>query len=460
MYKKILFLSTILSFSLPTWAGLPEALMSLNYRQYTTAFNEFSSLADQGNASALYHLGQMYQNGWGVSKNVPQAVSYFTAADQAFYLPAAGKLGKILLYGSDGVSAQPKKAIILLKKAALAGDPEAAFELGNAAVSGLGEEPNFNHAFGFYSIAALKGDKKAQFQLSQMYLFGRGIPQNYQKALQWMNRSANQGYVRAQIELASQLENNPKLKNLGDAYAWYSILAAYNSDQVGMAAAQKRDQLAQKLKAKELNQYQAQVRVWAPKSAAESVPAEERKETPIPTIPDFNDPKTLQQILLQEGTLPQDSSTFGITTEMIDMAEATGDRVALTTEIEKALKREKLQAAAYYGDLLYKRFHDSDEAVKWYQKGADAGEPYAQYQLAKSYCEGWAGTPDAAKCYAWLLITQEVPHPVLNGLIQQALFTVRANATPDEIERGTAQAQAYKQKEAQEEKEKSIWDFF
>ena len=64
--------------------------------------------------------------------------------------------------------------------------------------------------------------------------------------------------------------------------------------------------------------------------------------------------------------------------------------------------------------------------------------------MARSYCEGWAGVPDAARCYGWLLITSETPDPVLNGLIQQALLTVRSNATPDELERGQAQADAFK----------------
>ena len=460
MNKKILFLATALTFATPVFSGLPEALMSLNYKQYPTALAEFQSLAEQGNVAALYYLGKMHQNGWGVPKNISMAVNYFKAADQGFYLPAAAQLGKILLYGSDGIVANPPAAIHLLKKSALAGDAEAAFELGNAAISGLGNPPNFNHAFGFYLISASKGDKKAQFQLSQMYLVGRGIPQNYVKALLWMTRSANQGYVRAQLELAHQLENNPKLKDLSHAYAWNSILAAYNSDIIGATAAKKRDELALKLKPKDLAERQTAIRVWAPKTPEESVPEEERNETPVPTIPDFNDPKTLQQILLQENSLPQDAKEFGVTTEMVDIAEATGDRLTLTNAIQKAFKRGKLKAAAYYGDLLHKRFNDPEEAVKWYQTGAEAGEPYAQYQLAKSYCEAWADKPDAARCYGWLLINSETPDPVLNGLIQQALLTVRSAATPAELERGKLQAESFKKKEAQDEKEKKIWDFF
>lgn len=460
MNKKTLLLTAALWVATPAFSGLLEALMSLNYKQYSNALTEFQELATQGNAAALYHLGRMYQNGWGVARDIPQAVAYFRAADKAFYLPAAAQLGKILLYGAPGVVANPKLAISLLKKAALAGDDDAAFELGNAAISGLGETADFNHAFGFYSIAAVKGNKKAQFQISQMFLVGRGIPQNYQKAKLWMSRSAHQGYVKAQIELAHLTETNPKLKNLGEAYAWNSILAAYNSDSIGTQAAKKRDSLAMKLKEKEIASWQTEIRTWKPRTPEESVPEEERAKSEIPVIPEFNDPKTLQQILLSDGFLPHDASDFGLKLEQIDLAEATGDTTELTKAIEKALKDKKIRAAAYYGDILHHRLHNSTEAINWYQKGAAAGDPYAKYQLAKAHCEGWNGTPDAAECYRWLLNISDTPDPVLNGLTQQALLAVRSSATPAELERGQALLET-SQKEAEESsKKKRLLDFF
>lgn len=460
MNKKILFLSTALLLSFSAKAGLPEALMNLNYEQYPAAFAEFQALAGQGNASALYYLGKMYQNGWGVPKDTVQAVNYFRAANGSFYLPAAAQLGKILLHGtSDGIAPDPKVAIDLLKQAALAGSSDAALELANAVLEGLMGEVNFNHAFGFYYIAALKGEKKAQYQLGQMYLSGRGITQDFRKAILWLSRSANQGYVKAQIALADLYENNQKLKNISRAYAWNSILAAYNSDSVGSTAAQKRDELAKKIQKKDLSERQEAIRSWSPKTAEESVPLEEKRQQP-PTIPNFNDPKTLQQILLQEGALPQDSMLYGLSMDQIDIAEATGDRSPLTEAVEKALKQGQKTAAVFYGDLLRNRFHLPQEAVEWYQRGADLGDPYAQYQLAKASCEGWADPPNSSKCYAWLLIAKETPDPVLTGLVQQALLTVRTNATAEELEQGTALKEEIQKQVTHQEKEKKLLDFF
>ena len=462
MNKKILFLSTALAFSMPTFAGLPEALMSLEYEQYSSALSEFEKLANEGSAASLYYLGRMYQNGWGVEKDILQAFKYFQSANQAFYLPASGQLGKILLHGEGGIPTDPVLAIELLKRAALGGSSEAAYELGNATIKGIGtenKEPNYNHAFGYYTIAAVKGDKKAQYQLGQMYLSGRGVPQDYQKSLTWIARAANQGYVLAQIELAKIYENDEKLKNLKRAYAWNSVLAAYNSDSVGLEAAKKRDKLALSLQREVLAEQQAIVRAWKPKSAQQSVPEEERLQA-WPTIPGFNDPRTLQQILLREGTLPQDGTLYGISMKTIDIAEATNNFDDLTQIVEKAMSNGQTKVAAFYGDVLKNRLNAPKESVQWYEKGAKAGEIYAQYQLAKAYCEGWGDAPDVSKCYAWLLTANEKSDPVLTTPIQQALLTVRENATTEELERGKKEAETVGKKEEKGSFTSKVLDLF
>ena len=109
----------------------------------------------------------------------------------------------------------------------------------------------------------------------------------------------------------------------------------------------------------------------------------------------------------------------------------------LTYAIEKAGRHNKKEAFGYYGDLFKTRLNNLEEAFTWYKKGAEAGDPYAQYQLSKMFCEGEGiAQPDASNCYAWLKMAQEEQTPLLNGLIQISLETVRANTTPEEIERG------------------------
>ena len=442
-------------------AALSDGVLAYQYKQYPTAFAEFTYLAEEGNPAAAYYLGKLYQDGLGASQNLPKARSLFQAADSGYYFPATAELGKMLLLGSAQVPAEPARGIALLKKAAHAGEAEAAFELGMAYVNGTGVDANLNYAYGYYLMAALQGNMKAQYALAKLYMEGRGVPQDYMETLKWLSRSANQGYVLAQVALADIRMTNQRLKNAADAYGWYSIIAAYNQDEVGKKAIEKRDALAEGLDTKVLAERQAKVRAWKPLSPEKSVPEKEKDETQIPTIPGFNDPQALQDLMVQEGYLPRDGRAFGITTQMVDEAISAQDVEALTKAIEQTGRRNKA-AYGYYGDLYKTRLNNLGEAFQWYKKGAEAGDAYAEYQLAKMYCEGKGlAQPDAAACYAWLKIAQEEQNPTLNGLVQTALSTVRANATEEELKNGEMLLETLQKSPEEKQEEKSATlDFF
>ena len=77
------------------------------------------------------------------------------------------------------------------------------------------------------------------------------------------------------------------------------------------------------------------------------------------------------------------------------------------------------------------------EAFLWYKKGAESGDTYSQYQLARMFCEGQGiSQPDAASCYAWLLAIVDKKDPVYNVLAQHSLSLVQSQATQEEIKRG------------------------
>lgn len=450
-----LLCSTVLS--VQALAGLPEAIQSFDRKDYKSAFAEFSYLAEEGDPTAVYYLGRMYGEGLGVEQDNKRALELFQRADKGYSMDAAVQLGKMMLNG-DGIAKNADLGLQYLKKAAYAGNEDALYELGNAYANGTGVEKNYTYAFGFYLMGALKGDKRAQMKVGQAYLSGRGIPQDYTEATKWYSRSANQGYVLAQQEWAEVRETNPRLLNLLDSYAWYSILAAYNSDDVGQNAALKRDALGSKIKdPKDLVARQQKVREWRPISPAESVPDEERLKAVVPTIPGFNDAATTQQMLEGGSVLLTDGSPYGVTTDMVNDAISSQDRTALEKAVSLAGSDGKIKAYAYYGDLLSSRFSDDQAAVTWYQKGADAGDAYAQYQLAKMYCEGrGVPNPDASVCYGWLLISSKTADPNLTLSIQSAILAVEAEATTEELLRGKEFSEQQKQKsEMEKSKQKS-----
>ena len=442
-------------------ASLSDGVLAYQYNQYPAAFAEFTYLVEEGNPAAAYYLGKMHQDGLGVPQNLAKARNLFQAADSGYYYPATMELGKMLLIGSPQVPAEVPKGLALLKKAAHAGEAEASFVLGQVYTSGTLVDQNLNYAYGFYLKAALQGDMKAQYMLAKLYLEGRGIPQDYKEALKWLTRSAHQGYVLAQVTLADIRMTDKRLKNAADAYGWYSIIAAFNQDEIGRKAIEKRDALAEGLDTKVLSDKQAKIRAWKPIPPEKSVPPTEREETKIPTIPGFNDAQSAQELLTAEGYLPRDGRLFGITTKMVDDAITNQDVTELTNAIEKAGHRQKT-AYGYYGDLFKTRLGNFPEAFIWYKKGAEAGDVYAEYQVAKMYCEGQGlAQPDAMACYAWLKMAQEEQNPILNTLVQSALSVVKANATPEELASGEELfAKMKKTPEEKQEEKSSGFSFF
>ena len=122
---------------------------------------------------------------------------------------------------------------------------------------------------------------------------------------------------------------------------------------------------------------------------------------------------------------------------MIEKALETSDKTALERAVTLAAENKQIKVFGYYGDLLRNRFNDMVSAVQWYQKGAEAGDAYAQYQLGKAYCEGrGVGAPNPATCYGWLLTASKTADRNLVLTIKEALRSVETLATPEELEQG------------------------
>lgn len=66
-------LLTLLTASI-AWAGLDEGVTAYNKGDYPKALREFRPLAQEGDASAQFYLGVMYDEGQGVPQDLQEAV--------------------------------------------------------------------------------------------------------------------------------------------------------------------------------------------------------------------------------------------------------------------------------------------------------------------------------------------------------------------------------------------------
>jgi TPR repeat protein len=122
---------------------------------------------------------------------------------------------------------------------------------------------------GDYSAAAKewrplaeKGDAPSQFNLGLMYVDGHGVPLDYSEAAKWFDRSAQQDYTKAQLNLGILYRDGKGVKRDNIiAYKWLNICAA-KGDAKCVA---KRNELADKLKPKQLAAAQRLSSEFAPK---------------------------------------------------------------------------------------------------------------------------------------------------------------------------------------------------
>ena len=87
----------------PAWAGFDEGLAAYERRDYATALREFRPLADQGDAKAQHHLGNMYLYGHGVAQDYAAAFQWYRKAAEHGYVHSALALGYMYDDGGQGV---------------------------------------------------------------------------------------------------------------------------------------------------------------------------------------------------------------------------------------------------------------------------------------------------------------------------------------------------------------------
>ena len=103
----VLLGASVFSFQSTAWADTPEqqlqqGLEATKRGDYQTAFKLWLPLAEQGDASAQFNLGMMYDNGQGVKQDDVEAVKWYRQAAEQGYAKAQYNLG-VKYYQGEGV---------------------------------------------------------------------------------------------------------------------------------------------------------------------------------------------------------------------------------------------------------------------------------------------------------------------------------------------------------------------
>jgi len=158
-------------------------------KDYKTALELYTKLADEGDADAQTSLAFMYQLGQGVEVDHLKAFTLYEKAVAQKQPYALYNMALLYDGGLGGVKQDPLKAHQLFLEAAIAGVPQAQYQVALQFERGISCIKNYSEAAFWYEEAAKRGDAKAFNNLGVLYKEGLGVEQNYQRAYVCFSRA-------------------------------------------------------------------------------------------------------------------------------------------------------------------------------------------------------------------------------------------------------------------------------
>lgn len=174
--KKFIIVKTFLVFCLfvnQVFANYDMAINFFNKKQFKESIEEFRKVIENKNSKkkksdAMFNLGVMYDNGYGVKINKDKAFNYYMSAAEMKHKIAQYNLAW-MYYNGDAI------------------------------------EKNFFEAFKFYRLSAEQGYNKAQYNLANLFYYGDGTMKDYIKAFKWFKISSMNG-IQESKEFLKKLE--------------------------------------------------------------------------------------------------------------------------------------------------------------------------------------------------------------------------------------------------------------
>ncbi|PPD12595.1 tetratricopeptide repeat protein [Methylophilus sp.] len=164
---------------------LEEARQKLAEKDYAAAHAIYLALANQNDAKACYNLGLMYQDGDGVTKNMDEAVKWYTKSADLGYKEAQYLLASLVFQRQTQSISYPQ-AVTYYEQAAKQGHVKSQLNLGMLYLRGDVIAQDMPAAVKWISQAASNNNSEAQGYLADLYQQGAGVEQNTVKAAMWL----------------------------------------------------------------------------------------------------------------------------------------------------------------------------------------------------------------------------------------------------------------------------------
>lgn len=144
--------------------------------------------AAAGDVVAQFSLGALLYYGGG---DLAEAVRWLRAAAAQEYPPAEFHMGQLYDFGF-GVSEDDAQALVWYRRAAEHGSAAGQRLVGDFYLKGRGVPADAVEAARWYRRAADGDDLRAQYQLGELYFTGTGVARDYVSAYVWFSVAARQ----------------------------------------------------------------------------------------------------------------------------------------------------------------------------------------------------------------------------------------------------------------------------
>ncbi len=168
----------------------------------------FYGIAAESISDAQNKMGEFYQQGVHIRKDIAIAYELFQEAASANNLPAQYNLAKLYLTGAEPEVMQNQTMAATILQEIAADYPPAYVELGRCFEEGWGVEKNPSTAFVCFQQAVTECQSPvAQYELGRCYLQGIGHKHDMVNSLDNLSKAAQRGYSVAQIKLGQILDD-------------------------------------------------------------------------------------------------------------------------------------------------------------------------------------------------------------------------------------------------------------
>lgn len=224
-------LLTLSALSGPTFgADYEAAAAAYQAEDYASALPVFQELAAADNDDAMWYLGKMYANGWGVEQSDAESLKWFLKSAELGDPDSQWEMGMIHEYGT-GVREDQDEAFDWYLKAAENNYVNAMNEVGYRYESGSGVRESLRNAAEWYTKGAEAGNLTSIVNLGVMRETGNGLDQDYAEAARLYGIAADEGDARGTAYLGELYANGYGVEqDLVMARRLYDTAAAAGSE--------------------------------------------------------------------------------------------------------------------------------------------------------------------------------------------------------------------------------------